>query len=74
MVQYLLLSGANPQLPNKLAATPIFTAVEMGNLPIFKLLCFDKRIVIEHQDKFGDSILHVMARENRVDMCKEVLS
>jgi ankyrin repeat protein len=73
MVQYLLLSGANPQTPNKLLATPIYTAVENGNLPVFKLLCYDKRTLVDHQDKFGDTILHAMVRENRVEMIKEVL-
>ena len=73
MCQYLLLRGLNPHLSNKLLATPLYYAIESGNEEIVTLLCKDKRIHLDHQDKFGDTILHVAAREGHEKFCKMFL-
>ena len=63
MVQYLLLKGMNPMLTNKLLMTPLYYAIENNCERIFNLMIHDRRVVFDHSDKFGDTILHVAARE-----------
>ena len=64
MVQYLLLKGLNPAKENKLLMTPIFYAIEDGNLKAASLLIRDRRCKVDHTDKFGETILHIAVKEN----------
>jgi len=63
MIQYLLLKGLHPHQPNKLLATPLYYAIENGNEKIFAILANDKRQNFDWLDKFGETVIHVAARE-----------
>lgn len=43
--------------------TPIFLAAENGHMDVVNILMKDPRTNIEHQDKFGDTVLHFAARD-----------
>lgn len=70
MVQYLLLKGMSPMVTNKLLMTPLYYAIENNCEKIFELLIHDKRQVLDHSDKFGDTILHVAAREGQTEFVR----
>jgi ankyrin repeat protein len=63
LTAYLLLKGVDPNQENKFLETPIFIAAEMGSLAVLNILVSDKRCRFEQQDKFGDNILHLAARD-----------
>lgn len=60
-------------MPNKLLATPLYYAIEVGNEKIFQYLIHDKRTVFDWQDKFGDTILHIAAREGMDNFLRVIL-
>lgn len=63
MVSYLLQKGCDPNVQNKFLETPMFIAAEMGAELVLNILASDKRTKIEHQDKFGDTVLHFACRD-----------
>ena len=73
-VQYLLLRGINPNRTNNLLMTPLFYAIEEGNVKASSLLLNDKRTRFDHTDKFGETILHYAARDGNVEIIKMILA
>ena len=63
MSLYLLHKGINPMVQNKFNENPIFLAAEAGHVDVVNILAKDTRTNLEHQDKFGDTVLHFAARD-----------
>lgn len=53
--------------------TPLFMACETGNLDCVNVICKEKGVMLDHQDKFGDSALHFAAREGQLEICDYLL-
>lgn len=53
---------------NKFHETPIFLAGEAGHLDVVNILAKDPRTFLEHQDRFGDTVLHFAARDGQLEI------
>ena len=40
----------------------------MGNEQVLNILASDKRCKVDHQDKFGDTAMHVACRDGQFDI------
>ena len=70
----LIDSGADINVVTSCEITPLYLAVEISNLEIFKLL-LEKGANPNTQDCFGESLLHEAVREysNAVDEIKKLI-
>ena len=57
--------GVRPTVQNKFFETPLFAAAETGNFDVVGLLSRQKDCKIDHQDKFGDTVLHFACRDGQ---------
>jgi len=48
-------------------------ACETGTIDVVNVLCKEKSLEIDHQDKFGDTALHFAAREGQLEICDYLL-
>ena len=69
----MLKRGVRPSLSNKFKETALFSAVESGNLDIVTMICKEKDNKIDHQDKFGDTVLHFAARDGMGEICEYLI-
>jgi ankyrin repeat protein len=68
----LLKAGADPNLPDSLGETAIFSAVEYANLDVLRLL-IDHGAEIDAQDRDGNSALHQSAIANKMGSTQRAL-
>ena len=74
MVEYLLLKGIDPQKKNKFNETAIFSCAENGSVEVLNMLAKDSRSNINQEDKFGNVILHIAARNGQADIIEYIMS
>lgn len=65
MTAYFLLKGLDPNVENRFLETPLFIAAEMGSLEVLEILCSDGRCKADKTDKFGDTLMHLAARDGQ---------
>jgi len=70
----LLLRGLDPNVENKFLETPIFIAAEMGSINVLALLLDFNGTRVDKQDKFGDNIMHVAARDGQHEVISYLIN
>ncbi|XP_014233800.1 26S proteasome non-ATPase regulatory subunit 10-like [Trichogramma pretiosum] len=63
----LLAKGADVNVADKRGATPLHRAASKGNAEIVRLLLEEDKIVIDKQDAYGNTPLHLACEEERLD-------
>ncbi|XP_011503116.1 PREDICTED: 26S proteasome non-ATPase regulatory subunit 10-like isoform X1 [Ceratosolen solmsi marchali] len=70
----LLAKGADVNIADIRGATPLHRAVSKGNINIVKLLLTVENLIIDQQDFYGNTALHLACEENRLDEAKLLIS
>ena len=63
----------DPNPLNKLNESPIFIAAEQGAMHVLKILYGDRRTKVDLVDKFGDTIMHLAARDGQYEALEYIL-
>ena len=63
----------DPNPLNKLNESPIFLAAEQGSMHVLKILYGDQRTKVDLINKFGDTIMHLAARDGQYEALEYIL-
>ena len=74
-IYYLIQRGLDPRTVNKLGETAIYPACETGNIEIVSQLTQNKMVndvreMLTNVDIFGNTCLHIAARDGNGEICK----